>query len=231
LDEGNGIVWTGSHIILSGRFEQSLAFGTAATDVLTSQGGRDVYVAKLQPDGALVWAVRFGGSGYEDGSARVDPAGNIYIYGAFENEIAFGAVNLTSNGGQDLFLAKLDPDGNVLWARSWGGPANDSPAGMAFDADGTIVITGWAYGDIDLGNGLVTSQGGLDAFVASYDPVAGEHRWSRVFGTTGDDRAWGVMIDAGLVYALVDTATPLAWSPPPIGPMADPRTVLLAISR
>jgi hypothetical protein len=231
LDEGNVIVWTGSHLILSGRFEQSLAFGTEATDVLTSEGNRDVYVAKLEPDGTQVWAVRFGGSGYEDGTAHVDPAGNIYVYGAFENQIAFGAVNLTSAGGQDIFLAKLDPDGNVLWARSWGGPVNDSPVGLAFDAEGTIVITGWISGDFDLGSGVVTSQGGIDTFVASYDPTAGEHRWSHVFGTSGDDRAWGVMIDAGLVYALVQTAIPMTWSPPLIGHMVDPTAVLLAISR
>jgi hypothetical protein len=231
LDEGNGIAWTGTHLVLSGRFEQSVAFGTMGTNVLTSQGARDVYVAKLEPDGALVWAVRFGGAGYEDGAARVDPAGNIYVYGAFENEIAFGAVNLVSAGGQDLFLAKLDPDGNVLWARSWGGPENDTPASLAFGADGTIVITGWITGDFDLGDGVVTGQGGLDTFVASYEPTAGEHRWSHVFGTSGDDRAWGVLVDAGTVYAIVHTATPFAWSTPPIGPVPESSAVLLAISR
>jgi hypothetical protein len=234
LDEGNSITWTGSEVILSGRFEQSFAFDpTLPESAVTSQGARDLYVAKLKPEGDLVWARSFGGIGTEDGTAvQVDGAGNVYLYGSFEQGVAFGAVNLTSAGGKDVFLAKLGPEGDVLWARSWGGPADDAQVSLAVAADGTIVVTGWTQGDVDVGDGLVASKGGFDTFVASYDTVSGAHRWSHVFGTGGDDRAWGVAFDdGGSAYVTLTTAEPLQWAQPVIGVMPDPTAVLLAIAR
>jgi hypothetical protein len=234
LDEGNSVTWTGSDVILSGRFEQSFAFDpTLPESTVVSQGARDLYVAKLKPDGDLAWARSFGGIGTEDGTAvEIDGAGNVYLYGSFEDTVAFGAVNLTSAGARDVFLAKLDPGGNVLWARSFGGPADEAQVNLAVAADGTAVVTGWTQGDVDVGGGLVASKGGFDTFIASYDTVSGEHRWSHVFGTGGDDRAWGVALDDnGSAYVTMTTAEPLQWSQPVLGLMPDPTAMLLAIAR
>ena len=94
------------------------------------------YVAKYAPDNTLVWA-RPMGSGYrrsanpnyptEKGRGiAVDGAGNVYVTGDFVGQVTLGSTTLTGTGSTDAFVTKLDPNGNYLWARRWGGSATRS---------------------------------------------------------------------------------------------------------
>ena len=64
----------------------------------------------------------------------------VYITGHFSNTTAFGSTTLTSNGSNDIFVAKLSLDGDTQWAKSYGGPHNDSSYSIAIDANENIYL-------------------------------------------------------------------------------------------
>src|SRR5262249_28945947 len=118
---------------------------------LTARGGTDAYVAKYAADGSLVWARRMGGdvvvsSPVDDDYARavaVDGNGNVYVAGQFNGTGDFGGVTLTSAGGRDAFVAKLDPNGQVLWANRWGmANLDETGFGVGADSAGNVYALG-----------------------------------------------------------------------------------------
>jgi hypothetical protein len=176
----------GATLIVAGMFDDTLALGGTAKPI-TSVGALDAWVAKLDASGDGVWAVRFGGAGDDrDPKLAIDAAGDIYVAGSFQNQVAFGAVNLISKGLADIFIAKLHGnDGSVVWAVSLGSVNNDGVGDIAVDAAGHVVIVASVGGAIDGG----TSLGGVDSVVASFDGATGTSRWRQVYSTDRDDRA------------------------------------------
>ncbi|HEX7843169.1 MAG TPA: hypothetical protein VF469_37115, partial [Kofleriaceae bacterium] len=221
-------------LIVAGRFgdpagsqQGTLAFGGTAQP-LTSNGGLDIWVAKLDDKGDGVWAVHYGGTGNDqDPRIAVDAAGDIYVAGSFTNQVAFGAVNLISKGGQDIFVAKLHGnDGSVAWAQSIGSTGDDAILDLAADAAGHVVASGYVGGPIDGG----TSAGGVDSLVASFDAANGNPRWRKVFSTSGDERSFAITYGRnGDVYALIGIGGPYDFGMPVIG-AASPAAVLLRIA-
>ena len=124
------------------------------SDVLTSAGGNDIFVAKYAPDNTLRWAMRMGGSTPNTAGATdkgqdidVDASGNVYVTGHFQNTSDFGSVTLTSAGNnRDGFIAKLDSSGTVVWANRWGtttGTYNsDWGSSIDTDANGNAFVVG-----------------------------------------------------------------------------------------
>lgn len=134
-------------------------------DVLTSRGGGDIFVARYAPDGSLAWAKRMGGdyavpdpavNGYATDVGRdiaVDGAGNVYVAGEFRGTADFGPITRTSAGGDDGFVAKLDPAGTVQWANRWGTTIEDSGQGVGIDAAGNVYALGYRFTSPGTGNG------------------------------------------------------------------------------
>jgi len=90
-----------------------------------------------------IWAESAGGMSNDYGNGICnDNSGNTYSTGYFSESITFGEITLTDNGGSDIFIVKYDPNGNVLWANSYGGVALDFTNNMSINADNQIVITG-----------------------------------------------------------------------------------------
>lgn len=185
-DEASSAASSGATLIVAGMFDDTLALGGTAKPI-TSVGALDAWVAKLDASGDGVWAVRFGGAGDDrDPKLAIDAAGDIYVAGSFQNQVAFGAVNLISKGLADIFIAKLHGnDGSVVWAVSLGSVNNDGVGDIAVDAAGHVVIVASVGGAIDGG----TSLGGVDSVVASFDGATGTSRWRQVYSTDRDDRA------------------------------------------
>jgi hypothetical protein len=129
------------------------------------------------------WVRKFGGAGNDvNFGLAVDQLGNIVIAGRFQGTVAFGAIALTSAGGFDGYLAKLDPAGNVLWARQFGSFGTDRGEALAVDANGNIVLVGTFSGTLTLGTvPPLTAVSTSDGFVAKFDP-AGNCLWARRMG-------------------------------------------------
>ena len=195
-DSGDGIaVDSEGNAYLTGFISGTAAFGP---HTLTSSGGWDIIAAKLDPSGNWLWATSAGGAGRDGGnSIDVDKAGNAYLTGHFDGTAALGAHTLTSNGGSDIFAAKLDPAGNWLWAAKAGGV---SGASIAVDKAGNAWLTGRYYGTATIGSHTLTSRGGWDIFAAKLDPT-GNWLWAVKAGSTSEDFGNGIAVDsAGNAY-------------------------------
>ena len=141
---------------------------------LTSAGGEDIYILKLDALGNFIWAKQIGDTGNESGrSIAIDGSGNSYISGYFRETADFnpgvGSHNLTSAGGSDIFILKLDALGNFIWAKQIGGAGDDGGQSITIDASGNIFTTGYFNGTVDFDTGISTfnlsSVGEMDIFI------------------------------------------------------------------
>ena len=120
----------------------------------------------------VVWATSAGGEGLDYGQAvAVDAAGYSYVTGAFYDSATFadGEGALTSAGGSDIFVAKYDSSGDLVWANSAGGTSADVGYGIAVDADGNSYVTGSITGVATFGTVQIFGLGAEAVFVAKYD--------------------------------------------------------------
>ena len=180
---------------VTGCFKETATFGAFT---LTSSGGYDVFVAKLDADGNWQWAKQAGGSGNNYGyGISVDANGNSYVTGRFEGTATFGADTLTSSGFLDVFVAKLDADGNWQWAKQAGGSNNDMGYSISVDANGNSYVTGIFQGTATFGAFTLTSSGSYiyDVFVAKLD-TGGNWQWVKQAGGGSNDYGYSISVDA-----------------------------------
>ena len=211
-DVGNCIVVdSAGNVYTTGRFEGTTDFDPGAgTFNLTSAGGDDIFVLKLDNAGSFVWAKNIGGTGDDNGyGIVVDSAGNVYTTGRFERTVDFdpgaGTFNLTSAGGDDIFVSKLDNTGNFVWAEGMGGPNDDYSSGIVMDSVDNVYTTGRFVGTADFDPGAGTfnliSAGGYDIFISKIDSD-GNFVWAKGMGGESDlDNAIGIAVDStGNIY-------------------------------
>lgn len=170
---------------LTGSFVGRATFGELPA--LVSEGGSDAFVIKLDPSGEPVWQKRWGGTGPDSAqSVVVDAAGNVYVSGDFESpSIDLGTGPMKCAGIEDLFLTKLDKDGNVIWAKRYGDAKSQVDMRLRLHPAGGVVATGWHNGTLDFGTGPVSKPWSKAFFVASID-ADGKGRWADVFGRRSD---------------------------------------------
>ncbi len=192
VDGGNAIsaLPDGSSIV-TGFFQGTVNFGSTT---LTSGGSDDVFVAKVDPSGAYVWATQAGGSSNDRGNAiSALPDGSSIVTGYFLGTATFGSTTLTSTGGLDVFVAKVDPSGAYVWATQAGGSSFDRGRGISALPDGSSIVTGSFQGTVNFGSTTLTSAAGnADVFVAKVDP-SGAYVWAtKAGGSLGNDNGNGV---------------------------------------
>ncbi|MEX2322677.1 MAG: SBBP repeat-containing protein [Acidimicrobiia bacterium] len=207
-DQGSGIAVDGSgNTYVTGYFRGvGVDFNPGGTaHLLTSNGSGDVFVAKYDTTGNLVWAHGIGGTSSDEGyGIAVDGSGNTYVTGSFQDPgVDFNpggiAHLLSSNGTDDVFVAKYDTTGNLQWAHNIGGTGVDAGSGIAVDGFGNTYLTGYFQGSgVDFNPGgtahLLSSNGSFDVFVAKYDPT-GNLQWAHNIGGTGVDVGYGIAVD------------------------------------
>lgn len=162
----------------------------------TQAGGRDIFVAKYDPGGNVLWARQFGSLRTDNAHAiAVDGNGNAFIVGH-----ANGPLPLQPpNQGGDFFIAKFDTNGNRLWINQSGSAAtNDQGLGVAVDAAGNAYMTGTVAGPFA---GTATTGAGHDAYVAKYD-TNGNRLWFSRVASRANDTARGVAVsdDGSAIY-------------------------------
>ncbi len=180
--------------VVIGSFYSMTAFDTVT---LNSQG-RDLFVARYNSDGKLLWAQRFGGPSDEFGnSVALDQKGNIYIAGSFTNKMQIGKDTLVSAGDHDAFIAKLTPDGKVLWAQRGGGSNSDFAMSIAVDNDGNAFVAGYFRDTSTFGKFVVSPwrRSLLTMFFAKYDKN-GKCEWAKPIGGSNYQSQFdGVSVD------------------------------------
>ena len=168
-DIGYGVAVDGSgNVYVTGKLRDTASFGTTN---LTSAGVEDIFVAKYNGSGVLQWVQKAGGTSEDVGlGVAVDGSGNVYVTGYFEGAVTFGTTNLTSEGGNDLFVAKYNGSGVLQWVQKAGGANFDRGNGIAVDGTGNVYVTGnfQSTASFDTTT-LSSSAGSWDIFVARID--------------------------------------------------------------
>ncbi|WP_339700525.1 T9SS type A sorting domain-containing protein [uncultured Marixanthomonas sp.] len=157
FDYGTGITTDNQgNVYVTGYYDETVDFNPGGDEwLLTSQGGGDIFILKLTSDGEFVWAKSIGGTGYEESTAiGVDELGNVYILGYLYETVDFdpnlGEVLLTSQGGSDTFLLKLDSAGDFMNVYSYGGADLDLALDLSIKSSNALFISGYYKGTTDL---------------------------------------------------------------------------------
>ncbi len=210
-DQGYSITLDASgNIYTTGNFTYTTDFDPGGGIYnLTSAGGDDIFIQKLDSAGNFIWAKSMGGGNWDQGtSITIDASGNIYTTGWFKGSVDFdpgnGVCNLISVSNYDIFIQKLNSAGDFIWAKSMGGSANAHSHSITLDASGNIYTTGFFTGmvDFDPGSGTynLTSVGHYDIFIQKMDPT-GNFIWAKSMGDSLLDDASSISIDySGNIY-------------------------------
>jgi hypothetical protein len=195
---------------------------------------RGVFIVKYNGNGNFLWATNILGYAQGQGIAT-DAAGNAYVTGSFTGLTKFetaarvpdgarftatdsaamatpGKTLTMSDSASDLFVAKYDPGGNLVWVRSAGGASDMSGQGIAMDSFGNAYVTGKVDGTVNFGGTALTPSQGDNVLLAKYDS-SGNFLWAT---TSGGFTGSGVTTDGGgNAYVIGSLTAPF---PPNTGP-------------
>lgn len=182
---------TAGNVYTAGNFKGLADFdpGSAKFE-LAAEGSWDIFISKLDASGNFVWARSMGGTEFEAAiSIALDGAGNIYTTGNFNGTTDFdpgsSTFYLTSAGVGDIFISKLNADGNFVWAKSIGGVSYDGGKSIKINESGNVYVTGYFTGTADFNPGTGVSNlvgfGNQDAFIIKLD-ADGNFNWAKNFG-------------------------------------------------
>jgi hypothetical protein len=185
--------------------------GVAVVELI---GGNDIFLWKLNEANNYVYAKKMGGIAVDEGrNIDLDGSGNVYINGSFISTCNFdpngGTVNVTSNGSDDVFVAKLTPAGDLTWVKTFGSVGTEDFMDMDVTSFGDVYITGDMANDMDanpdaVGVNMLTRLGAEDAYIVSL-AFDGSFNWATSYGSTvlgAYTRGFGVHSDNNMnVYA------------------------------
>jgi hypothetical protein len=185
-DFGNAITYDSKgNILLTGSFTFKMPMDK---DTLLFSGDHDVVVAKLDPNGKVLWAKSAGGrTGGDHGQAiACDTKGNTYVAGFFRDSANFDRVGIGafSKGLFTLFLAKYDNSGNCLWAKPIGSSNYQSQTegvGLDVDSKGNAYLSAGMHGVSQIDTMKRIPTGIVDIFIAKFSP-SGTVEWMRTAG-------------------------------------------------
>ncbi len=137
----------------------------------------------------LTWSRIWGSTDidYATGIAR-DSSGAFYVAGHTKG--SFHAQ--TNAGGYDAFLTKFDASGSLLWTRIWGSPTNETVAGVAVDRSNNVYVAGTTPGSFD---GESNTLAPFEDFFLTKWSSNGDKQWTRIWGSSSNDTAAGVVVD------------------------------------
>ncbi|MBK8258751.1 MAG: hypothetical protein IPK82_39605 [Polyangiaceae bacterium] len=169
-DTGSGVdvaVDSAGDVFVTGNFKGAGNFGGKDFDASVAN---DVFLVKLASDGTHIWSKTFGTKSAADEVSAMRLQGlNPVLLGGFTNKINFGGGDLTSAGGFDVYLAKLDTDGCQIHSAVFGAAMLQRGETLAIDPTGNTLFGGSFDSTVDFGTGPVTADG-TDAYVVKSKP-------------------------------------------------------------
>ena len=146
-------------------------------------GDYDGVIARFNPAGQPVWARRLTGPGRDGfGTTTMVPGGGFAVIGSFEDEATFAGTSLQGQS-DEVIVAELDADGDLVWVRSFGGGDLDQGYDVDVRDDGDLVISGLVSDGADLGQGAIPFDYGFT--VARLAAQDGALVWQRVYDAGG----------------------------------------------
>lgn len=182
-----------------GYFRGAVTFGKTGNQMtLTSLGEYDSFITKHDKDGNLIWATQIGGSLNDQFSYDValDNSGNIAVTGSLERSTTFYSTNgatstyTTSSNYSQIFVAKYNSAGVLLWRKVAGSSGNYDcyGRGVNFDPSGNVVFTGRLRGTVSFDAISVSSITNTDdIFVAKLSGANGIYNWVKTAGGSSNE--------------------------------------------
>jgi dienelactone hydrolase len=193
-EQGRGITTdAGGNVLVAGEFTGTIHIEDSA--LTAASGQRDIFVVRLSPAGRLLWAKRFGAGG--DDYARgvgCDGSGNIWVTGVFSGQVSFGQETLQAGGGENLFLLKLSPAGDVVWVRGMTGSGQGHGCEIEVTADGCAVLSGDVMGSLSIVGKTIETASRREVFVARFD-AGGRLDWVKPIHGTGAAANFAIALD------------------------------------
>ena len=183
---------------MAGKFSGSLWVGN---DYLYSLGNKDVLVVRYAPNGSLLWVRSGGGLDNDEGLAVAsDDSNNVFVTGYYRGIAVFDSCVLQGVDGDEMFVAKYDAQGNLLWARQANGPGNERGKAVACDAQGNVFVTGYYFDTCYFDSLMLVSPGVDNVFLAKYSPAGDllwvldggspNETWASCIGVNSNGDAW-----------------------------------------
>jgi hypothetical protein len=198
IEEGRSVVADdSSNVYLAGLFTGTADFDPSNNMFqLTAGGGTSFegFVVKLDANGNLVWAKQLGGTNSDLArNIAINSNGDLFVTGTYRGTADFdpgaAVANLTSNGADDIFIVKLDRNGNFGWAKSVGGNGLDLANGIAVDSMSNVITIGQFLGNVDFdpgaGSSFLQPAGFYDSFVLKLDS-SGNFIWVKRVNSTSN---------------------------------------------
>lgn len=190
------------NIYIAGTFKDATIIGN---DTLTSAGDNDIFIAKLNGNGNIIWAKKFGTAGSEiTHSIKSGKNGNIYIAGSYNGYTIIGNDTLQNPEDQNGFLMKLNNNGDIQWAKDIKCKGDNKFNEIAVDSLENIYVTGYFSDSATIGNQkLYTPAGWKDILLIKYDPT-GNVIWAKQAGSQlayAEEEGWGISTDGKHIYA------------------------------
>ena len=197
---GTGADETPGSIAVAPNGDLVVAGTTRGSLASTNRGLRDIVIARYSPSGTRRWARQFG-TAADDLATTVIALGNgaLYVGGS-----TTGRLGLESRGGSDAFVMRLDRNGRRLWVNQFGSAGDESLAALATNAAGQVLFAGTTNGRLRYGPGTYPGTNDL-----MFGRVADGRRllWLRQLGTSGDDMATGMVLEAAGAAVVLGTTT------------------------
>ncbi|MFK8039258.1 MAG: T9SS type A sorting domain-containing protein [Crocinitomicaceae bacterium] len=203
------------NILISGSYRYTVDFDPGPSVYNLSSSNTAGFILKLDSAGNFIWARSIPDRPQNyDKSIAVDINDNIYLVGSYWGTLDFdpsplNVYNLSSNGSDDIFILKLDSNGNFVWVHSFGDTAYDQANGIVIDHNQNLCVAGSFRGNVDFDPGVsiynLTSTAnslGLskDIFILKLDTL-GQFIWAKSIGGEQSDNANAVDVDSiGNIY-------------------------------
>lgn len=198
-----------NEVIISGNFIDNADFGNGFTT--SSPDNNDIFIIRLDSNGNTLFVKTIGGIDHDYVSQHIsDKRGNIYLTGDFRSNLPL-KINgvdtiLIPKGLTDILLIKMNENGDIKLARSYGGSGVDAGASLALDNKRNIILTGKYSQTVSFGASTSTlqSNGGTDIYLVKIDST-GKTIWANSYGDTQNDAGLKVIVNKKDVIFLTGT--------------------------
>jgi hypothetical protein len=153
-----------------------------------------MFVAKYDSSGTLLWVKKAGGATSDAGnSVAFDNSGNVIVTGEFSGSCSFGTIVLNSlNGSLDIFTAKYDSNGILMWVKKGSGKYTDRGTAVSADTSGNIYVTGM-FSDTIIFDNVHNNSIYNSIFLIKYTP-GGAEQWFRWMGSGSTNGVAGMAV-------------------------------------
>ena len=193
-DDAGNIYWTGTYwreITFSGQ-------------KLTSEGGtKAIFIVKYSSSGQLVWAKSLSATGLKGvGGLDIDAQNNLYLTGYFGGELTLPGITLTAKGEADLFVARMNTEGEAIWATAIGETGFIRGINIVAGQNNDVYVSGYFKGQLIVSTDTIkTNTSDNDVFIARFDQTTGTPVWGRKAGGVHEDFCTSLVMDeTGYLY-------------------------------